>query len=177
MGGAVTLPIPCGYPVTIRTYDDALKWILNLANATGTLARWLLRLSEMDFYVGDLAEINHCLPSHCCGNPQLLKAASHSRTHYRLPWTKPYQKIKRKGASNPTTSSTMATILILTPLPRDDSPPVQFRREMQIQPHLGWRNLWSNRRRIPPGNMAGAFGIPGLCYLYELNATLVRTTY
>lgn len=36
---------------TIRMDHDSLKWILNLTNGTGRLARWSLQLSEFDFKV------------------------------------------------------------------------------------------------------------------------------
>ena len=40
-----------GTKFIVRTDHDALRWILDLSNATGRLARWCLRLSEFDFSV------------------------------------------------------------------------------------------------------------------------------
>lgn len=52
-------PILRRYSFTIQTDYDALKWILNLADATGKLVSWRLTLSEMDFDVGHLAKIRN----------------------------------------------------------------------------------------------------------------------
>lgn len=35
--------------LTIRTDHDVLQWILTVTNVTGKLARWRVRLSEVDF--------------------------------------------------------------------------------------------------------------------------------
>lgn len=46
---------------TIRTSHDAFKWILNLADATGKLARWGLHLSDFKFHVVHKAGIKSSL--------------------------------------------------------------------------------------------------------------------
>lgn len=38
-----------GTRFTIRTDDYGLQWILNMSDATGKLARWRLRFSELEF--------------------------------------------------------------------------------------------------------------------------------
>lgn len=48
-----------GARFTIRTDHDALRWILNMADATGKLARWRLRLSKYEFDVVHRAGIKH----------------------------------------------------------------------------------------------------------------------
>lgn len=48
-----------GTRFTVRTDYEALKWILILAEGTGTLARWGLRLFEMNFDIVPCAEINN----------------------------------------------------------------------------------------------------------------------
>ena len=40
-----------GAPFVIRTDHDSLRWLLNIADVSGRLARWRLRLSEFDFEV------------------------------------------------------------------------------------------------------------------------------
>ena len=40
-----------GQRFTIQMYSDSLRWVLNLADAKGRLARWRLRLSEHDYLV------------------------------------------------------------------------------------------------------------------------------
>lgn len=45
--------------LTIRTDQDALRWILNMAYATGKLARWKLRLYLFEFDVVHLDGIKH----------------------------------------------------------------------------------------------------------------------
>ena len=48
-----------GQRFTVRTDHDSLKWVLNLADAKGRLARWRLRLSEFDFDVEHRAGVKH----------------------------------------------------------------------------------------------------------------------
>ena len=48
-----------GQRFTVRTDHDSLRWVLNLADAKGRLARWRLRLSEYDFVVEHRAGIKH----------------------------------------------------------------------------------------------------------------------
>ena len=48
-----------GTRYTIRTDHDALRWILNMADATGKLARWRLRLAEYEFDVVHRAGVKH----------------------------------------------------------------------------------------------------------------------
>ena len=48
-----------GQRFTVRTDHDSLRWVLNLADAKGRLARWRLRLSEFDFDVEHRAGIKH----------------------------------------------------------------------------------------------------------------------
>ena len=52
-------PYQEGQRFTVRTDHDFLRWVLNLADAKGRLARWLLRLSEYDFVVEHRAGIKH----------------------------------------------------------------------------------------------------------------------
>lgn len=40
-----------GSGLTIQIDQDGLKWILNMTDATANLARWRLKLSEVDFEV------------------------------------------------------------------------------------------------------------------------------
>lgn len=47
-----------GAKFVIRT-NHALRWILNLGDATGKLARWHLRLMEFHFEVIHRARVNH----------------------------------------------------------------------------------------------------------------------
>lgn len=47
-----------GTHFTIRTGHDLLKWFLNLADATGRLTGWRLRLSEFSFDVVHRADLN-----------------------------------------------------------------------------------------------------------------------
>lgn len=44
---------------TIRTDHDALRWILNMADATGKLARFCQRLQELEFDVVHREGIKH----------------------------------------------------------------------------------------------------------------------
>ena len=44
---------------TIRTDQDSLRWVLNLADAEGRLARWRLHLSEHDYLVEHYAGTKH----------------------------------------------------------------------------------------------------------------------
>ena len=48
-----------GQRCTVRTDHDSLRWVLNLADAKGRLARRRLRLSEYDFVVEHRAVIKH----------------------------------------------------------------------------------------------------------------------
>jgi hypothetical protein len=40
-----------GKSFTVRTDHHALRWVMNLSDAQGRLARWRLRLAEFDFKV------------------------------------------------------------------------------------------------------------------------------
>ena len=44
---------------TLRTDHDSLRWILNLSDATGRLARWRLRLADYDYTVEHRRGIVH----------------------------------------------------------------------------------------------------------------------
>ena len=48
-----------GTRFTIRTDHSALKWLLNLADSSGRLARWRLRLTEFEFDIVHRAGIKH----------------------------------------------------------------------------------------------------------------------
>jgi hypothetical protein len=45
------LPYLEGQKILLRTDHHSLRWVLNLADAHGRLARWRLHLLEFDFYV------------------------------------------------------------------------------------------------------------------------------
>lgn len=44
-------PYLYGSRFTLRTDENALKWIMDMTTATGMLARWRLRLLELEFHV------------------------------------------------------------------------------------------------------------------------------
>lgn len=44
-------PINISTRFPIRTDHDALRWLLNMTDVTGTLAQWRLRLSELELDV------------------------------------------------------------------------------------------------------------------------------
>lgn len=44
---------------TVRSDLDTLKWILNLSDSSKKLARWNVRLSELDFDVVNKAGVKH----------------------------------------------------------------------------------------------------------------------
>lgn len=48
-----------GVRFTLRTDHSALRWILNLADASGRLMRWRLRLSDFDYEVKHRAGVKH----------------------------------------------------------------------------------------------------------------------
>ena len=48
-----------GAPFVIRTDHDSLRWLLNIADVSGRLARWRLRLSEFDFEVVHRPGVKH----------------------------------------------------------------------------------------------------------------------
>lgn len=47
-------------PFTVRTDYKCLQWILNLADATGTLDRWRPRLSKFEINVVHWVGVKHC---------------------------------------------------------------------------------------------------------------------
>lgn len=51
-----------GVSFTFRTDHEALRWILNMADLTGKLARWRLSLSELEFDVFHRFGIKHQAP-------------------------------------------------------------------------------------------------------------------
>lgn len=48
-----------GSPFTLRTDHEALKWIRDKGDATGMLARWCLRLNELEYDVMHRAGMKH----------------------------------------------------------------------------------------------------------------------
>lgn len=48
-----------GRRFTIRTDHESLRWNLNMADATGKLSRWRLRLQELEFDVVHREVIKH----------------------------------------------------------------------------------------------------------------------
>lgn len=48
-----------GHKLAVHMEHDTLEWILNLTDATDKLKRWLLRLSEFEFYVKHRGDIKN----------------------------------------------------------------------------------------------------------------------
>ena len=48
-----------GKRFTVRTDHNALRWVMNFSDAQGRLARWRLRLAELDFQVEYSPGANH----------------------------------------------------------------------------------------------------------------------
>jgi RNase H-like domain found in reverse transcriptase len=57
-----------GNKFTVRTDHHALRWVMNLSDAQGHLARWRLRISEFDLKSNTIPaqHITRPMPSHGC---------------------------------------------------------------------------------------------------------------
>lgn len=51
-----------GYSCKVITYHSSLRWLHNLKNSTGRLARWSSSLLEYDFYIINRKGANHHVP-------------------------------------------------------------------------------------------------------------------
>ena len=54
-------PYLYGSAVNLRADHEALRWVLNLADSSGRLARWRLRLAEYDYEVQYRPGVKHQL--------------------------------------------------------------------------------------------------------------------
>ena len=60
-GVLILRPYLLGTQFTVRTDQHALRWLLNLTNVSGRLARWRLRLAEYEFEVEYRPGVKHQL--------------------------------------------------------------------------------------------------------------------
>lgn len=118
-----------GTRFTTGTDREALKWKLNPVDATRKLARWRVRLSEMEFDVFHSAGTKHQATDALSRFPTTGEDGNLIDDALQACWSGPYRRMKGKDASNIKTSSTTTKTRPLPPRTRDYPPYAQLRNQ------------------------------------------------
>lgn len=103
---------------TIWADHDAVKWILDLVNATGKLPNGGCCCSKWNSKSLIAPELSIRQSAHCCEKLQLAKSAIQSTVRYQSCQSTPHRKMKVMDAWNARTSSTAARTLAVAPHPQ-----------------------------------------------------------